>query len=66
MENIKVNGEKFTSMKGRILRSNDRICIGPMTIFLYINKLTEHDASMLDFSDNPITYDFASEEIYNA
>jgi hypothetical protein len=43
MENIKVNGKIVQSMTGIILRSNDRICLGPLTIFLYKNKLNEHD-----------------------
>ena len=43
MENIKVNGKAVTSMTGVILRSNDRICLGPLSILLYKNKLNEHD-----------------------
>lgn len=53
-------------MTGVILRSNDRICLGPLTIFLYKNNLNEHDQSMPDTLDKPITYDFASEEILEA
>lgn len=37
MPNCKVNGFKITSMEGRILAPNDRICIGPSAYFLFKN-----------------------------
>lgn len=65
MKNIKVNGQSLNDLKGVLLKANDRICIGPSAIFLFINKLQEHEASMPDTPDNPISFDFASEEILN-
>ena len=65
MKNIKVNGHTLNDLNGVLLKANDRICIGPSAIFLFINKLQEHEASMHDTPDNPITFDFASEEILN-
>lgn len=65
MKNIKVNGHALKDFKGVLLKANDRICIGPSAIFLFINRLQEQEASMPDTLDNPITFDFASEEILN-
>jgi len=45
------------------LRPNDRISIGPAALFIYKNKQMESEASMADTSDDPITHEFASEEI---
>ena len=65
MKNIKVNGRPLNDLKGILLKPNDRVCIGPGSIFLFINKLQEQDASMEDTAENTITFDFASEEILN-
>jgi len=48
------------------LRPNDRIAIGPSALFLYKNMKQEADASIPDNDDDPITYDFASEEVIEA
>jgi hypothetical protein len=37
MHNIRING-KLVPILGRILKPNDRICIGPSAIFLFKNK----------------------------
>lgn len=47
------------------LRPNDRIFIGTQFIFLFKDKLNEKLASINDYEDSPITYDFAIEEIMN-
>lgn len=65
MKNIKINGLALSDLNGVLLKANDRICIGPSAIFLFINRLQEHEASMPDTPDNPITFDLASEEILN-
>ena len=39
LKNIKVNGLSLNDLNGVSLRANDRICIGPSAIFLFINKL---------------------------
>lgn len=52
-------------MDGLILKPNDRICIGPSAVFLFKNKAHEEDASMPDPDDDPISFDFASEEVIN-
>lgn len=65
MKNVKVNG-KIIPILGQILKPNDRICIGPSAIFLFKNKQKEADASMPDPDDDPISFDFAAEEVDNA
>jgi hypothetical protein len=50
-------------MEGVILKPNDRICIGPSAYFLFKNKKNEADASMPDLESDPISFDFASEEV---
>jgi len=65
MHNVKVNG-KIIPINGKILKPNDRICIGPSAIFLFKNKQKEADASMPDPDDDPISFDFAAEEVDNA
>lgn len=65
MEHIKVNGKPFTSMDGVVLKPNDRICIGPSAVFLFKNKAKEEEASMPDPDDDPISFDFANEEVLN-
>lgn len=47
------------------MRPNDRICIGPSAIFLFKNKQRENEASMPDPEDDPISFDYASEEVEN-
>lgn len=63
MGNIRVNGKPIESMEGLILKPNDRICLGPSAVFLFKNKQHEEDASMPDPDDDPISFDFASEEV---
>jgi hypothetical protein len=48
------------------LRPNDRICIGPASLFIYKNKQKEAEASMPDTDENPITHEFASDEVIEA
>lgn len=48
------------------LRPNDRICIGPASLFIYKNKQKESEASMPDTEENPITHEFASDEVIEA
>lgn len=52
-------------MDGVILKPNDRISIGPSALFLFKNKQKEDEASMPDSEDDPISFDFASEEMLN-
>lgn len=47
------------------LRPNDRICIGPSSMFVYKNRQHDEEQSMPDTPDDPITADFASEELLN-
>jgi hypothetical protein len=63
MTNIKVNGKNVESMEGIVLKPNDRICLGPSAMFLFKNADKEADASMEDPADDPISYDFACEEV---
>ena len=49
-----------------VLKPNDRICIGPSAIFLFKNKSNEADASIPDLDDDPISFDFAADEVINA
>lgn len=60
---IKVNGKPLTSMEPFKLRPNDRICIGPSALFLFKNVAHENEASMPDTPEDPITFDFADEEV---
>ena len=39
MKNIKINGLALSDLNGVLLKANDRICIGPSAIFLFINRL---------------------------
>ena len=48
------------------LRPNDRICIGPSAMFIYKNRNHEEEASIPDPDDDPITYDFAMDELIDA
>lgn len=65
IQHIRINGKPLDSMEGVILKPNDRICIGPSAIFLFKNKQKEEEASMPDPDDDPISFDFASEEVIN-
>ena len=62
---IKINGKPLESLEGQILRPNDRICIGPSAYFIFKNKANEHNASMPDPSSDPISFEFANEEVVN-
>lgn len=62
MKQIRVNGKPLDSMEGIVIQPNTRVCIGPSAIFLYKNKLREEFADMPDPEDDPISFDFASEE----
>ena len=64
MANVRVNGVVIPIL-GITLKPNDRICIGPSAIFLFKNKQKEDEASMPDTEDDPITFDFAAEEVEN-
>lgn len=48
------------------LRPNDRICIGPSSYFIYKNRSHDDEQSRPDTEDDPITFDFASEEVITA
>jgi len=62
---LRVNGKVLGSMNPVVLRANDRIAIGPSALFLYKCKAMEASASMPDTPENPITFDFADEELLN-
>ena len=49
--------------EGVLLKPNDRVCFGPNAIFLFKNKKNEQNASMPDTDAEPITFDFANEEV---
>ena len=66
LPHIRVNGKLMKDMKGQQLKPNDRICLGPSAMFLYKNKLNEANCSMPDPIDDPIQFDFASEEVIEA
>ena len=63
---IRINGKPLESMDNFRLKPNDRIAIGPTALFLYKNKKFEHEASMPDTEEDPISFDFASEEVIEA
>lgn len=65
MEHCKINGIALSNMDGHILDPNDRVCLGPSAIFLFKNKKNEANASMEDQDDDPISYDFAADEVAN-
>lgn len=65
-EHTKINGKSVTVLDPVPLTPNDRICIGPSAIFLYKNKKCEDDTCHPDPEDDPITFDFASDEVYVA
>ena len=48
-----------------LLKPNDRIFIGPSAAFLLKYSSKEEQASIPDTNDNPITFDYASEEVLN-
>jgi hypothetical protein len=65
MPQIMINGVKCASMDGVTLKPNDRICIGPSAIFLFKNDEKFDEATcMKDDPDDPISFDFASDEVY--
>lgn len=66
LPNIKINGFRFESMEPKQLEANDRICIGPSAIFLFKNKLKENENTKEDTEENPISFDDACEEVYEA
>lgn len=63
MEHCKINGIPISTIDGVVLKPNDRICLGPSAIFIFKNKANEDKASMPDPDDDPISFDFASEEV---
>ena len=63
MANIKINGIKIADMGGITLRPNDRICLGPSSMFLFKHMAKEEEASRPDPEDDPITYDLALDEV---
>jgi len=66
MPNIKINGFKFESMEPKQLEANDRICIGPSAIFLFKNRSKETADTKPDTEENPILFDDACDEVYEA
>lgn len=63
MPHIRVNGKLLETIEGAILKPNDRICIGPSALFLFKNKSNEAMASMLDSKEDPISFEFAYDEV---
>lgn len=49
-------------MEGEILRHNDRVCIGP-AFFIFKNNKKKEEQSRGDEEDDPVTFDFAHEEV---
>ena len=66
LPNIKINGFRFEDMEPKLLQANDRICIGPSAIFLFKNKSKENESTREDTEENPILFDDACEEVYEA
>lgn len=61
---VRVNGMSLSIGDPVLLKPNDRICIGPSAMFLFKHRAKEfHTALMPDHDDDPITFDFASEEV---
>jgi hypothetical protein len=48
------------------MRPNDRVCIGPSALFLYKNTAHDDEASMPDSAEDPISFDFADNEVVEA
>ena len=65
MNYIKVNGSNVQNRDGVVLKPNDRICIGPSAIFIFKHRDRDSEASMPDTDEDPISFDFASEEVIN-
>ena len=63
ISHITVNGKKVPSMEGLALKPNDRICIGPSSIFLFKHRDKDAEASVPDTEDDPISFDYAAEEV---
>lgn len=63
---IRVNGQVLQDMSGIKLRPNDRICIGPSSLFIYKNKKKDAEASMKDDPSEPVTFEMAFEEVCDA
>ena len=42
---------------------NDRIQLGPSALFVYKNRSKEHEQSRPDTDEDPITFDFAQDEV---
>jgi hypothetical protein len=64
LSQITINGKKMSAMDPYTLKPNDRICIGPSAIFLFKNRNKEDDSCTKDTAEEPITFDFASDEVY--
>jgi hypothetical protein len=45
------------------LRPNDRIQLGPSALFLYKNRSKEAEQSRPDTEEDPISFDFAQDEV---
>lgn len=63
MPEISVNGLDISKIEGIPLRANDRIFIGPGSVFLFKWPSNENSKSRDDPIDNPITFDTALEEL---
>lgn len=65
-DQVKINGKDLKTMDPVKLKPNDRICIGPSAIYLFKNNAKLDDSCHQDAADDPITFDFASDEVYVA
>ena len=63
MPEISVNGLDITKIEGIPLRANDRIFIGPGSVFLFKWPSNEGNKSREDPIEDPITFDTALEEL---
>lgn len=63
---LRVNGKKLVDMKPVQLKPNDRIAIGDSAFFLFKNIKYEDQASRPDTAENPITFDVADQEVFDA
>jgi hypothetical protein len=66
IEYIRVNGEKLKDVQPVELHPNDRIALGPGALFVFKNVEHEDKASLPDTAEDPISYDFADNELMEA
>ena len=65
-EHVRINGKCLKPNETTTIKPNDRVAIGPNVVFLFKHTEYEREASMKDTKDEPITLDYALEEIENA